>query len=51
MSKIIRLSIAIAVLALAAFVPVASAFCPELPPDCCRTVFSGGCRLCVQGGC
>jgi hypothetical protein len=26
-------------------------FCPELPADCCRTVFSGGCRLCVQTGC
>jgi len=31
--------------------PTLNVFCPELPADCCRTVFSNGCRLCVQTGC
>lgn len=26
-------------------------YCPELPPDCCRTGWSGHCVVCVQGGC
>ena len=26
-------------------------YCPELPADCCRAGISGGCVVCVQGGC
>jgi hypothetical protein len=28
-----------------------AAFCPVLPPDCCRWRLSGGCRICEESGC
>jgi hypothetical protein len=26
-------------------------YCPELPPDCCRTTRVGNCIVCAQAGC
>src|SRR5262245_757402 len=31
--------------------PMVIYYCPELPPDCCRTGWSGHCVVCTQGGC
>jgi hypothetical protein len=26
-------------------------YCPELPAECCRIGWSGGCKVCLQSGC